>query len=209
MKSKRTILMTALAAFVIGCLPFVSCKEEEEDVFEDTFDVPYEITDSILVKFGDERWSTLDYSASVVHDSISEFDWIYVDAKAPGANLPYVRMKFFRGAGTHSAHMTINNPGLGYTVPGSLYGDIQCGHVFYFDRGVVHSPDGTNTSDWWPMDITMEILRYIDSTDQATAYIHGTMFDYKSWIDREVTNVEDCETREFTITFGDLPVGGR
>ena len=201
--------MTALAAFVIGCLPFVSCKEEEEDVFEDTFHVPYEITDSILVKFGDQRWTTLDYEAHIEHDDIWGFDWICVDAKNPDASLPRVKMKFFRGEGSHSATMTINDVGFGYTIPGALYGDAQCGHVFYFDREVVHSPDGTVTSDWWPMDITMEILRFIDSTNQATAYIHGTLFDYKSWVTREATNVEDCETREFTITFGDLPVEGR
>ena len=52
----------------------------------------------------------------------------------------------------------------------------------------------------------MEVLRYNDSTRQATAYIHGTVFDYESWANREVANVEDCETREFTITFGDLPI---
>ena len=210
MKTGGKILWAAAVAIVIamGCIVLSSCKEEEEEPdFSEYDSLGYEINDSITVHFGNQRWTTLDYEARMEHDDISAFDWIYVTAHFPGASYPYVRMKFFRGAGTHSATMTINDVGLGYTIPGALYGDPQCGHVFYYDRGVVHSPDGTNTSDWWTMEITQEVLRYVDSTKQATAYIHGTLFDYQSWVNREVTNVEDCETREFTITFGDLPVG--
>ena len=210
MEIRGKIVVTALAAFVFGCLVFSSCKEEEEEPDFSQYDsLGYEINDSITVHFGDQRWTTLDYAAHMEHDDISGFDWIYVDAKMPNASLPYVRMKFLRGKGSHSATMTINDVGLGYTIPGALYGDPQCGHVFYYERGVVHSPDGTNTSDWWPMEITQEVLSYNDTTKQATAYIHGTLFDYMSWVSREATNVEDCETREFTITFGDLPVGGK
>ncbi len=204
-------MIAAMAAMVLGCVAFTACNRDDDEGpdYSEYDSLGYEINDSITVHFGDQRWTTLNYTAHVEHDDISGFDWIYVDAKNPSSSkFPYVRMKFFRGAGTHSATMTINDVGLGYTIPGALYGDSQCGHVFYFDSSEVHTPDGTVTSDWWPMDVTMEVLKFNDTTDVATAYIHGTVFDYASWVSREVVNVEDCEKREFTITFGDLPVGG-
>lgn len=206
----RTVFAVVAAFFFLGCFALCSCgPEEQPDHGFDTLKPPYEITDSILVNFGDEKWITLDYTARTEHDSISKFDWIYVDAKHPDGKFPRVRMKFFRNQGTFCGTMTIHDIGLGYTVPGALSGDAQCGYVFYYEDGEVRSPDGTVTSDWWPMDITMEVLRYVDSTKEATAYIHGVLFDYESWVKREVTNVEDCETREFTITFGDLYVGSK
>ena len=202
--------MALLVSALLGVAPFVACTPEEEpDAGFDTLNSEYEITDSIMVDFGDTRWITLDYTAHIEHDDISGFDWIYVDAKNPGSNFPYVRMKFFRGEGTHSGVMAVHDIGLGYSIPGALTGDAQCGYVFYYEDSRVTSPDGTVTSDWWPMEITMEVLRYKDSTKQATAYIHGTLFDYESWVTRDVVNVEDCETREFTITFGDLYVGSK
>lgn len=191
----------------MGCVALISCKPEEvEPVNHDT--LGFEINDSITVHFSDQRWTTLRYNARTERDSIASLDWIYVDARYPEGNFPFIRMKFLRGEGSHSASMTIHDIGLGYTIPGALSGDMQCGHVFYFERGEVHSPDGTVTSDWWPLNITMEVLNYDDSLKTATAYIHGTLFDYRSWVNREVVNVEDCDTVNFTITFGDLPVGG-
>ncbi len=213
MKTGGKILLAAVVAIAMGCIVLSSCKKEEEPEpdFSDFDSLGYEINDSITVHFGDQRWTSLEYTSRMEHDDISGFDWIYVETHKPGSRYPSIRMKFFRGVGAHTGSMTINDVGLGYTIPGALYGDGQCGYVFYYDSCEVHSPDGTVTSDWWPKDITMEVLRYIDSTDQATAYIHGTAFHYKDWVDSweggDVINVEDCETREFTITFGDLPVG--
>ncbi len=208
MKHKATNVLAVLAVFSMACLPFLSCSHEEDETHGfDSIESPYEITDSILVIFGNEQWSTLDYTSKYVHDSIYDYDWVYVDAHYPGKTYPRVRMKFFQGKGTHSAAAVINDLGLGYTVPGLMTGDPLCGDIFYYEKTTVHSPDGTLTSDWWPMEITMEILDFNESDSLATAYIHGTLFDYASWVSREVTNVEDCEMREFTITFGDLPVG--
>lgn len=211
MKTSKVFLSALAVVIAFACVALVSCKKEEEKPdFSDYDSLGYEINDSITVHFGNKRWTTLDYDAHVEHDDISGFDWIYVDAKNPdGGNFPFVRMKFFRGTGTHSGTMTINDIGLGYTIPGALYGDPQCGHVFYFEHARVNSPDGTVTSDWWPMEVTMEVLKFDKETNRATAYIHGTLFDYESWVNREILNVEDCEVREFTITFGDLNVGGK
>ncbi len=208
MKTGGKILFAAVLAVAMCCFVMTSCTPEEEPApdFSDFDSLGYEINDSITVHFGDTRWTTLEYTSRMEHDELLGYDWIYVETHKPDSRYPAIRMKFFQGEGAHSGVMTINDVGLGYTVPGALYGDAQCGFVFYYENGVVHSPDGTVTSDWWPLNITMEVLRYNDSTRQATAYIHGTVFDYESWANREVANVEDCETREFTITFGDLPI---
>ena len=209
MKTGKKIFMAMAAAVALGCLVLVSCKKEPEPEpdFSDYDSLGFEITDSITVHFGDERWTTLEYSAYIEHEEISGFDWIYVTARKPGSTYPYINMKFFEGEGVHTGTLAINDPGIGYTIPGELTGDAKCGNVRYFEKCQVTSPDGTKTSDWLPLNIRMQVLKYVDSTHQATAYITGTLYDYKSWVNREVTNVEDAEVREFTITFGDLPVG--
>ena len=55
-----------------------------------------------------------------------------------------------------------------------------------------------------------EVMKYIDSSKLATAYIHGTMFDYgtwyRSWMAGEPIDIDSVETRPFSITFADLPV---
>lgn len=208
MKTGSKIMFVAAAAVMLGCMVLAACQPEPEPE-PVHIDNPYgyEITDTIIVLFGDERWTTLEYTSRIVHEDLSGYDWIHIDAHKEGSPYPAFRMKILRGEGIHEGHMSINDPGLGYTVPGAMTGDPQCGSVLYFEDGQVSSPDGTKTSDWWPLDIRMEVLKYIDSTKQVSAYVTGTMFDYESWVKREAVNVEDAEVREFTITFGDLPVG--
>ena len=208
MRTGKKILLGVAAAVAMGCLVLASCKKEEEvkPDFSEFDSLGYEINDSITVHFGNERWTTLEYVSRYEHDDVSGFDWIYLDAHMPGRTYPAIKVKMLRGEGVHSGTMSINNPGLGFTVPGALVGDPQCGNVLYYDSCQVTSPDGTKTSDWWPKDIRMEVLKYVDSTHQVTAYLSGTLFNYKSWVNQEVQNVEDAEVREFAITFGDLPL---
>ncbi len=205
------IVVAMLLAF--GCVAAVSCKPEEvdpgHDFNEDTLGL--EFSDSIIVKFGDLRWTTKSYTSLFEHDEMWDHNWIYVDCHKPGSAYPRVKMKFFEGEGSHSAQMTINyNEAVGYSIPGELYGDGQCGYALYYEEGEVSSPDGTSTSDWRPMEITMEVLKYVDSTHLTTAYIHGTMFNYgswyRSWVEGAPLDIDSVETRTFSITFGDLPI---
>ena len=208
MKNSGKLFLAALAAVAMGCMVLVACQEEPEPEpdFSEYDSLGYEIGDSIIVHFGDERWTTLNYTSYVEHEELSGYDWINIIAHKDGVTYPRFKMKILKGEGVHAGHTSINDAGLGYTIPGAMTGDPQCGSVLYYENGQINSPDGTTTSDWWPLDISMSVLKYIDSTNQVTAYVTGTMFDYKSWVLREAENVEDAEVREFTITFGDLPV---
>lgn len=213
MKHGDKILSLAVVAFMsLACITAIGCKKPEEDnhtSFTDTA-TGLEFSDSIIVNFGNERWVTLDYSSHMEHDELYGYDWILVDAHKPGVTYPAVKMKFFEDEGVHSAQMTVNNTGLGYRVPGEMYGDPQCGYALYYEKGEVSSPDGTHLSDWRTKEITMEVMKYIDSSKLATAYIHGTMFDYgtwyRSWMAGEPIDIDSVETRPFSITFADLPV---
>lgn len=208
MKTGVKFMLVAVVAAAIGCFALTSCQPEPEPE-PVHIDNPYgyEITDTIIVIFGDERWTTLTYTSYMEHEELSGYDWIYINAHKEGSAYPAFKMKILRGEGVHSGHTSINDPGLGYTIPGAMVGDPQCGSVLYYENGQITSPDGTQTSDWWPLDVRMEVLTYNDTTKQVSAYVAGTMFDYKSWVLREAVNVEDAEVREFTITFGDLPIG--
>ena len=199
----------------LGCIVAVSCKPEEEEPQHDFSEydslTDLEFTDSIIVKFGDMRWTTMEYTSHIEHEELSGFDWIFVEAHMPGSDYPEVRMKFFEGEGVHSAQMTVHHLPEGYTVPGEgMYGDSQCGYARYYEQGEVTSPDGTRLPDWRAKDITMEVLKYVDSTKQATAYIHGTLINYRSWVehwnDEEMLDIDSVETKTFSITFGDLPI---
>ena len=200
-----------VAMMAMGCILAVGCKEEEEEPsnYVDTT-TGLEFSDSIIVKFGNERWATMDYTSHMEHEDLSGFDWIFVETHKTGTTYPAVKMKFFEGEGEHSAEMTVHNTGLGYSVPGEMYGDPQCGYALYYEKGEVSSPDGTHLSDWRTKEITMEVMKYVDSSKQATAYIHGTMFDYgtwyNSWMSGEPMDIDSVETRPFSITFSELPV---
>lgn len=213
MKTKKSIfrIFTTSILLAMGCIIAVGCKEEEEEdhSYTDTT-TGLEFSDSIIVNFGSLRWTTLDYTSYIEHDDIYDYDWIFVNAHKPGSTYPAVKMKFFEGEGVHSAVLTVNNTGLGYNVPGEMYGDAQCGFASYYEKGEVSSPDGTKLSDWRTKEITMEVMKYVDSSKQATAYIHGVMFNYanwyNSWLEGNPVDIDSVETRTFSITFSELPV---
>jgi len=208
MNARKTIFFIGTAIVALSLLSLTSCKKEEvpENDYSDYDSLDLDFNDSITVYFGDDRWTTLVYDSYVEHEELSGFDWIYLEAHKPGFTYPKIKLKMFQGEGIHEADMTVNDAGLGYTVPGALYGDSKCGTIFYYEDGEVSSPDGTRTSDWWPMHVSMSVLKYVDSTSKVTAYITGTMFDYESWVNRDVLYVDSAEQRELKITFGELPV---
>ena len=211
---KKKIFTAAVAAMMmLGCLSALGCQEEEEvnHNYTDT-SVGLEFSDSIIVRFGDTRWTTIDYTSSMEHDDVWNYDWILVETHKPGSTFPAVKMKFFEGEGVHSASMVVYDSPLGYSIPGlEMYGDAQCGYAYYYETGEVSAPDGTRLSDWQAKEVTMEVMKYVDSSRQATAYIHGTLYNYRSWYESwlvgDPIEIDSIETRPFSITFAELPVG--
>ncbi len=208
MNAMKYLFFIASAVVALSLLSLVSCQDDEipGNDYSDYDSLDLDFNDSITVYFGNDRWTTLVYDSYVEHEELSGFDWIYLEAHKPGSTYPKIKLKMFQGEGVHEADMTVNDAGLGYTIPGALYGDSKCGTIFYYEDNEVVSPDGTHTSDWWPMHVSMSVLKYVDSTSKVTAYITGTMFDYESWVNREVQYVDSAEMREIKITFGELPV---
>jgi len=208
MKRNTTLFFIAAAVAALSLVCLVSCEPEEipQNDYSDYDSLGLDFNDSITVYFGDDRWTTLTYNSYIQHEELSGYDWIFIEAHKPGSSYPKIKLKIYEGEGVHEADMSINDVGLGYTIPGALVGDGKCGTIFYYENGEVTSPDGTRTADWWPMHVSMSVLKYVDSSSRVTAYITGTMFDYRSWVDREVLDVDSTEQREIKITFGELPV---
>lgn len=215
MKDLKQIALFAVVAVVAGSTLFTACHEDPppppppvdhiDHQWDDSTGIA--ISDTLVVQFGDERWTTLNYEAILDEsDPMSPYRWVNVTAHAPGAAFPRLKMHMVLVEGNHSSHMTVNDPGTGYTIPGRLTGDGMCGYIYYYENEVVHSPDGTVTSDWWPWDVTMSVLEYNREEELLTARVIATMFDYASWLNREVLLVDSAERRQLIVSFGNLKV---
>lgn len=218
MKDLKQIALFVIVALVAGSTLFTACGDDPPpppppDTHDDRWDdsTGIAISDTLVVMFGDERWGTLNYEAYLDDsDPLSTYRWVDIIAHAPGAQLPRVTMRMLLEEGNHSAHMIINHPeGTSYSVPGRLTGDNQCGNVYYYEGEPLHSPDGTLTSDWWPLNVTISVLEYKREEELLTARVIATMFDYASWLNREVLDVDSAETRQLIVSFGNLKVNYR
>lgn len=214
MKDQKRIVFFAVVALLAGSAMFGGCEKHRPPIIRmDQHDTRWDdstgiaISDTLVVMFGDERWTTLTYDSYLDEsDSLAVYRWVDVSAHAPGKAFPRVKMRILLDEGNHTSHMTVNNPGLGFTVPGRLVGDMLCGNVYYFEDKEIRSPDGTITSDWWPWTITMSVLEYKQEEELLTGRVIATMFDYESWINREVQYVDSAEMRPLIISFGNMPV---
>lgn len=218
MKNLKQIALFAAMALVTGSTLFTACGDDPPpppppDTHDDRWDdsTGIAISDTLVVMFGDKRWSTLNYEAYLDDSNpLSTYRWVDITAHAPGATFPRLTMRMILEEGNHSAYMTINHPtGTSFSVPGRLTGDNQCGYVYYYEDEALHSPDGTLTSDWWPKEVTMSVLEYIREDELITGRVIATMFDYASWLNREVQDVDEAETRQLIISFGNLKVNYR
>ena len=210
MKHKTHLLLLTVAALIAGSSFFTSCGEEEPQEHHYTeYDdsTGLEITDSIIVIFDGKQWKSLTYEATIEQQQFSAYRWANITAHKPGSKYPAFKLRIFlEPGGNHTNHRIVSDPGVGYTIPGALTGDAQGGALLYYEKGEIKSPDGTRTGDWWPLDLTTSVLKYNNDEKKLTARVTATMFDYRSWVDREVTNVEECRTCNLSITFGGLPL---
>ncbi|MBR2959523.1 MAG: hypothetical protein IKC19_07855 [Bacteroidales bacterium] len=209
MAKKRYALVVMAAALVFGSLAMVSCGEEEpEEIHYSEYDdsTGLAITDSITVIFNGVQWKTKTFTANIVKQENSVYKWAYINAHKPGSRFPAIYLKMYLGKGNHTTYMTFNDPGLGYITPGALTGDPQGGALFYYENAELSAPDGTKTSDWWPLEVTTSVLDYNDTTGTLTARVIATMFDYRSWVEHEVQSADSCETASLSVTFGGLSI---
>ena len=209
MAKKNHALVALAVALVFGPLALVSCGQEDpEEIHYSEYDdsTGLEITDSITVIFNGEQWKSKTFTAEIVSQEGSVYKWAYVNAHKPGSRFPAFFLKMYLGKGNHTTYMTFNDPGLGYIVPGALTGDPQGGALYYYEKQELSSPDGTKTSDWWPLEVTTSVLKYDEASSALTARVTATMFDYRSWVEHEVQSADSCETATLSVTFGGLPL---
>lgn len=223
MKKHIKMLAWGVAAIATACMVFIACKKEEpipepepepDTTYNEYSDsTGLEISDSILVIFGDKRWKTLAYSAYIdsEYTSTQAFnEWVILEAHPKTSHFPRVKLRFLKEEGNHTTNLSINNPGIGHTVPGRLTGDIKGGDIRYYETEEIYQPDGTKTSDWWPLNVTNSVLEYDQYRNTVTARFTGKMFNYKQWLDdaahNSPINVEDADTASIVVTFGHLKI---
>ena len=204
---RKSLHILAILGILIpsAALMLSSCKKEvKEEIHFDEYDdsTGLEITDSITVIFDGKQWKTLTYTSYIEQGEVVNNKWAVIKAHKPNSAYPAFLLKVFLEEGNHTTYMTINDPGMGFTIPGRLTGDAKGGALYYYENKTLSSPDGTRTSDWWPMEVTTSVLQYREN--RLTARIVATMFDYESWVNREVMNVDSCEQKSLSITFGQL-----
>ena len=136
MKKYAKIFGLLFAVICIASMVFSACRKEMPPVPElpppppdTTYDgynedsTGIEIVDSILVKFGDEQWSTLTYSTHVETDSLgTHLDWIFIDAFYPGKAYPMFSLKILKEEGNHTGRM---NPTRVTTMPSPTTTPVQ------------------------------------------------------------------------------------
>jgi hypothetical protein len=226
MKKIAKIFAIGFGVLAVASMVFSACKKEEEPTpipeppaKDSTFD-PYndstgiEISDSIMVIFGSKKWKTLKYTSYIdsEYTSTQAFtEWVNIVARYPQAPFPYFRLKILKEPGNHTTYMAINNPqGVGHTIPGRLMGDQKGGSLLYYENTELYQPDGTRTSDWWPLDLTTSVLEFDEYSNTLTARVTGHMFHYKQWLDHSVNhdpiNVADADTASIIISFGKLNI---
>ena len=229
--------------FVVVCIAsmvFSACRKEMPPVPElpppppdTTYDgynedsTGIEIVDSILVKFGNEQWSTLTYRTHVETDSLgTHLDWIFSDAFYPGKAYPMFSLKILKEEGNHTGRMnptrvtTVPSPTttpVQYTMPvPSLAGDVKCGSLYYFSSDsaahALQMTDGLQLGDWWPWELTTSVLKidYVDGQMLLTGRCTARMFDYLTWLTQQQAgtpiNVEDADVKEIAMSFGALKI---
>lgn len=223
MKKYTKLLSSVAATLAVASMVFSACKKEdpvpEPEPEPDTTYNEYsdstglEISDSIIVIFGETTWKTLDYTSHIdsEYTSTQAFnEWVVLEAHPKNASYPRVKLRFLKEEGNHTTHLSINNPGIGHTIPGRMVGDIKGGDIRYYEHEELYQPDGTRTSDWWPLDITNSVLEYDQYRNTVTARFTGHMFNYKQWIDASINNepidVEAADSCSITVTFGRLKI---
>ena len=98
MKDLKQIALFAVVALVAGSTLFTACKEDPPPPPKpDTHDTRWDdstgiaISDTLVVMFGDERWTTLNYDSYLDEsDPFALYRWVDIDAHAPGAAYPRV-----------------------------------------------------------------------------------------------------------------------
>lgn len=230
MKKYAKIFGLLFAVICIASMVFSACRKEMPPVPEippvpdTTYDeynddsTGIEIKDSIIVRFGNERWSTLTYESRIETDSLGTHqDWIFIDAHYPGKTYPMFRLKILKAEGNHSGHMNPASP-LSYTMPvPSLAGDVNCGSLYYFSSDsaayALHMTDGLQLGDWWPWELTTSVLscQYNSSGEMLlTGRCTARMFNYLMWITNQQAgtpiNVEDADEKNLAISFGALKI---
>lgn len=242
MKKYAKIFGLMIAALCIASMVFSACRKEMPPVpelpppppdttydgYNDDDTTGIEIKDSIIVMFGNERWSTLDYESHIEEDSVGTHqEWIFIDAHYPGKTYPMVSIKILKAEGNHTGHMnptivsTMVDPftppvQLSMPVP-SLAGDMNCGSLYYFSSDsaahALHMTDGLMLGDWWPWDLTTSVLQCTYNMEGQlllTGRCLATMFNYLTWISNQQAgtpiNVEDAEVKDFKVSFGALKI---
>ena len=228
MKRYAKILGLLLMAVCVASMVFSACRKDMPEVepIPEAPDTTYngyngdsaglEITDSIVVRFGDTQWKTLSYTSRVERDTVTNFfEWVYIEAHYPGATYPYFELKILREVGEHTGFVNTSSPTGTYTMPGnSLAGDLKCGNLKYYSNDsvmeVLHMPDGTVRADWWADTLTTNVLRYDRRESRLTARCSGVMFNYMQWYlaqkNNAPINVADTRKKPIAISFGGLQV---
>lgn len=240
MKKYAKIFGLLFAAVCIASMVFSACRKEMPPVPEippvpdTTYDgynedtVGLEIGDSISVKFGDERWSTLEYDSHIVTDSLgTHLQWIFIEAHYPGEEYPKFSLKILKEQGDHTGRMipstvtTVETPTTQprqFTMPvPSLAGDMKCGSLYYYSSDsaayALRMTDGLQLGDWWPWELKTSVLscQYNNAGELLlTGRCIARMFDYLDWITCQQSgapiNVEEAEVKPLLISFGALKI---
>lgn len=186
-------------ALMACSLTFVSCNKDDDDD-TNTPDNPQGNTPSAQVTFGSNSWDAtygLMYTNYVAQHSLIEGRLFQTQGQ-----LPYVDFMTTINPGEYSAQITTTNldqdgNDLGYTYSqGTNSMDIYS--VEYANQTQVQGSSSVH-GDWGLISATLKVTAADMNALTYSAELNAVMYDYYSWYNELVNNVEDADTENLTV----------
>lgn len=171
-------------ALIFSALTLTSCKKDEENET---------IPEGVEVTFGNNATWTAAATSAITNGSLFQIVAYYAENQAPLAQ--------FLGetkTGNQSAEAIIEtNEEGGYTYHAGW--DNENMLAYYLEDVQFYSQTGK--TDWRALDINLKVNAYDATAMTIEGTLNTTMFNYASWYNDEVTNVEDAQTKNLTVKF--------
>ncbi|MBP5526845.1 MAG: hypothetical protein J6X79_00150 [Bacteroidales bacterium] len=191
-----------LGIAVLACSMMVACGPDETEVPDPTptpepQPQPTTVANVTLGTYSWDAATATIYTANYEQYGLNE----YTLYKTSNSEYPFVDFMVQATPGTYSAEATLGQAE-GYTYYGWQNMDIY--DINYFEANVFSQQTSTGGTvyrgDWRPVTASLTVTAFDLNSLTASFVLTATMYDYASWYQDLVTNAEDADTKDMTVT---------
>lgn len=195
---KKIFKLMAIAMIAVSLPTFVACGDDDEDDDDNNNNTP---TASAKVTFGSDSW---DASTGLMYTGYAQnYNLIEARLFKVENSLPYVDMMITTVPGSYSAQITTTNldqdgNDLGYTYSQGT-GSMEIYDVQYGQQTQVQT-SSSYKGDWGLISATLKVDACDLNALTYSATLNAVMYDYYSWMNELVNDVEDADTENLTVS---------